>query len=181
MAEVTCPRCKGSGDVPAPGGSGITKCFACGGHGVIDEKDLAWKSKWATTSKVPEQTGKKTTKMVKTAGATKAPRSKATKLAVAPRADRGRTPLHQEASDGFLRGVQDLLDQGIDANVRDDDGRTPLHWPAYRGHVDIVRLLIVHGADVNAADNNGRTPLKMAAIANRTEIIDLLKEHGALE
>ena len=80
----------------------------------------------------------------------------------AARGNRGRTPLHREASDGFLRGVKELLESGADVNARDESGRTPLHWPAYRGHLEVVRLLCEHGADVNAADNDGRTPLRLA-------------------
>lgn len=184
MGEVTCPRCKGTGDIPAPGGHGVTKCFACGGRGIVDERDLAWVSKWAKEAKsvsrdIEEKTKAKTEK--KPAAAKKPARPAAPKATTVKPAviDNGRTPLHQEASDGYARGVQELLASGADVNARDNDGRTPLHWPAYRGHLEVVRLLIEHGADVNAADNSGRTPLKMATIGNHADVIALLEEHGA--
>ena len=198
MEEVKCPRCQGTGDIPAPCGQGAVMCFTCGGHGVIDAQDLAWKSKWAEQAKPARNASKEKKpvipkKSASTASAVKAPAKKAvktlsptaSKLAAAKQAaamlaeESGRTPLHLDASDGFLRGVQELLDRGADVHARDKDGRTPLHWPAYRGHLEVVRLLIEHGADINARENNGRTPLKMATIGNHTPVIEFLKEHGA--
>lgn len=180
MEEVMCPRCQGRGDIPAPSGKGVTKCFTCGGRGVINEQDLAWKSKWATESaeKVPVVTPKKAA--AKRVSKPKAPaKAKATASVIKPIDDQGKTPLHREASDGYLRGVQELLATGADVNARDADDRTPLHWPAYRGHLEIVKELIEHGADVNAADKNGRTPLKMATIGNHHDVMAYLTEHGA--
>lgn len=156
----------------------MTTCFACGGHGVIDKQDLAWKQKWAAGEQTPPPARKKKdTDMAKASGATRAPRKKAVKAAP-PVAETGRTPLHQEASDGFVRGVRELLEHGADVNARDNEGRTPLHWPSYRGHLEIVQLLCDHGADINAEDQDGRTPMKMATIGNRKEVITFLAERG---
>jgi len=156
-------------------------CFTCGGHGVIDKKDLDWKSKWAEGQ--PPERKRKGTGMRKTAVATKttvaakAPRKKIVKAEV-PVVETGRTPLHQEATDGFIRGVKELLDSGADVNARDNNGRTPLHWPSYRGHLEVVQLLCEHGADVNAEDNEGRTPMRMATIGKHQQVVDFLRDHG---
>jgi hypothetical protein len=200
MEEVKCPRCKGTGDIPGSGAHEVVLCFICGGHGVIDPQDLAWKRKWADQTKPALKAGSKTKTVMKAdsetntmnthtmSSAQKAAAKKASNVAVAKRAavdlaeeQTGRTPLHLDASDGFLRGVQELLAQGADANARDKDGRTPLHWPSYRGHLEVVRLLIEHGAEINARENQGRTPLKMAMIGNHAPVIDYLKECGAEE
>lgn len=184
MEDVTCPRCQGRGDIPAPSGKGVTKCFSCGGRGVIDKQDLEWKSKWAMESaeKAPTAQPKKAagTKRVAKPKAPAKAKTKAVASVAKPAEDlQGKTPLHREASDGYLRGVQELLDAGADVNARDADERTPLHWPAYRGHLEVVKALVEHGSDVNAADKNGRTPLKMAAIGNHADVVAYLTEHGA--
>jgi hypothetical protein len=200
MEEVKCPRCQGTGDIPGSAEHEKVLCFICGGHGVIDAQDLEFKRKWAEQTQANMKAGSKTKTVTKTnnettarnshilTSAQKAAAKKASNVAVAKRAavqlaeeQTGRTPLHLDASDGFLHGVQELLAQGADANARDKDGRTPLHWPAYRGHLEVVRLLIEHGADVNAREHNGRTPLKMAIIGNHPQVIDYLKECGAEE
>lgn len=188
MEEVRCPRCDSSGEIPSASGQGTTKCFVCGGGGYIDKQDLEWKSQWASTA-TPEPKAVKPTR--KRAGAAaekpvkeKAPRAKTTTTKVSSRSAakpielRGRTPLHMETSDGNLKQVCQLLEDGADPNARDDDGRTPLHWPSLRGHIEVVQALLEHGADVNARDNEGRTPLRMATIGNRAEIVELLREHG---
>lgn len=185
--EVKCPRCKGLGDIPAPGGAGMTHCHVCKGRGVINQRDYAWKSKWATTDEPESKPAARTTKAKavtaprepKAPKAPKAPRTPVVKPApVSARSDEGRSPLHAEASDGFVRGVRELLESGADVNARDANERTPLHWPAYRGFLEVVQLLVDAGAEVNARDSGGRTPLRMAIIGNRADVQEYLREHG---
>ncbi|KAJ6418974.1 hypothetical protein OIU84_029137 [Salix udensis] len=45
------------------------------------------------------------------------------------------------ASRGDVKGVEDLLDEGVDVNNIDLDGRTALHIAACEGHVEVVKLL----------------------------------------
>jgi len=90
----------------------------------------------------------------------------------------GKSQLHKDAADGYLKSVTQLVASGADVNARDAEARTPLHWPAMRGYTEIVQLLLEHGADPNAADKNGRTPLDMAKIGKHETIIALLREHG---
>lgn len=181
MGEVTCPRCNGLGDIKTPSGT-VTKCFSCGGHGVIEERDYSWKMKWTedtgSTIKSGEKTPKSKAKVKSTRAVTPKKAVTPVRKPAAPQEDLGRSPLHLAASDGYLRDVLALLENGAEVNARDNDGRTPLHWPCYRGHFEVVQALIAHGADVNATDRNGRTPIKMATIGNRPEIIALLEGHG---
>jgi ankyrin repeat protein len=46
------------------------------------------------------------------------------------------------ACKGEAKGVEDLLNKGIDVNSIDLDGRTALHIAAYEGHVKVVKLLL---------------------------------------
>lgn len=62
------------------------------------------------------------------------------------------------AEQNNLKKVKELLDKGLDPNIRDTDrGSTPLHWASTKGHIDIIEALINAGADVNAQTNKGRT------------------------
>lgn len=55
--------------------------------------------------------------------------------------------------------MQELLNNGTDANVRDNEGSTPLIYAAVNGYDSIVRMLIQHGAKINIKDNRGRSSL----------------------
>lgn len=61
------------------------------------------------------------------------------------------------ACKGDVKGVQDLLDEGIDLNSIDLDGRTALHIAACEGHVEVAKLLLNRKANVNARDRWGST------------------------
>ncbi|KAF8402413.1 hypothetical protein HHK36_013368 [Tetracentron sinense] len=58
---------------------------------------------------------------------------------------------------GDVRGVDDLLKEGIDVNSIDLDGRTALHIAACEGHVDVVKLLLSRKANIDARDRWGST------------------------
>jgi ankyrin repeat protein len=87
---------------------------------------------------------------------------------------KGGAVLSQFAGVGNARGVECLLDLGIDVGARfvEGDGyydvapeSTALHVAAWRARPAVVRLLIARGADVNAIDGKGRTPLMLAVRA----------------
>lgn len=58
---------------------------------------------------------------------------------------------------GDVRGVEDLLNEGIDVNSIDLDGRTGLHIAACEGHVEVVKLLLSRRANIDARDRWGST------------------------
>lgn len=56
-----------------------------------------------------------------------------------------------------VRGVEDLLNEGVDVNSIDLDGRTALHIAACEGHVEVVKLLLRRKANIDARDRWGST------------------------
>jgi len=58
---------------------------------------------------------------------------------------------------GDVKGVEDLLNEGIDVNSIDLDGRTALHIAACEGHVEVVKLLLSRRANIDARDRWGST------------------------
>ncbi|CAL1395709.1 unnamed protein product [Linum trigynum] len=61
------------------------------------------------------------------------------------------------ASRGDARGVEDLLNEGIDVNNIDLDGRTTLHIAACEGNAQVVKLLLSGRANIDAHDHWGST------------------------
>lgn len=58
---------------------------------------------------------------------------------------------------GDVKGVEDLLNEGIDVNSIDLDGRTALHIAACEGHAEVARLLLTRKANIDARDRWGST------------------------
>lgn len=81
--------------------------------------------------------------------------------------------------EGEIVAVKELLDNGIDVNLRDENGMTALIQASSQGHTDIVRLLLERGAAVNARTKDGWSALMEAALYDFTDIFKLLVEHGA--
>ena len=75
--------------------------------------------------------------------------------------------------------VRQLLDNGIDINLRDSTGNTALMWASQEGHNEIVELLLIEGADVNNIDLDGDTALMLASQEGHTDIMKLLLNSGA--
>ncbi|KAL6971887.1 Integrin-linked protein kinase 1 [Sarracenia purpurea var. burkii] len=80
---------------------------------------------------------------------------------------------------GDVRGVQDLLDDGIDVNSIDLDGRTALHIAACEGHVEVAKLLLSRKANIDARDRWGSTAAADAKYYGNVEIYNILKARGA--
>jgi ankyrin repeat protein len=76
-----------------------------------------------------------------------------------------------------IKGVRELLEEGINPNSCEDRARvTPLHFAAQNNALKIAKLLIAAGADIVAENKEGDTPLDIAVRANNREIIDLLRQ-----
>ncbi|XVF65877.1 hypothetical protein PTKIN_Ptkin09bG0286300 [Pterospermum kingtungense] len=73
---------------------------------------------------------------------------------------------------GDVKGVEDLLNEGIDVNSIDLDGRTALHIAACEGHVNVVTLLVSRRANIDARDRWGSTKTRRTpmTVANPREI-----------
>ena len=82
--------------------------------------------------------------------------------------------LAEFAGNGNTNGVRQLLDLGVDVNVRHAEGdpyfgvardSSALHAAAWRARPATVKLLLERGASVDAKDARGQTPLVLAARA----------------
>jgi ankyrin repeat protein len=87
---------------------------------------------------------------------------------------------------GNLKRVQELLDQGVDANAKDKDGVTALwkvalgdHGEKSRANVKVAKLLLDKGADPNVKDKIGRTALMWASVNGQVDFVRLLLDKGA--
>jgi ankyrin repeat protein len=78
---------------------------------------------------------------------------------VAAQEPNGSTAIFDAIREGDRQAVEQLLDNGADANLRDDEGATALMHAAAFATADLVALLLKRGADVNAADLSGATAL----------------------
>jgi ankyrin repeat protein len=65
---------------------------------------------------------------------------------------------------GDVKGVEDLLNEGIDVNSIDLDGRTALHIAACEGHVQVAKLLLSRKANLDARDRWGSTVISYFTI-----------------
>ena len=83
-------------------------------------------------------------------------------------------PIHIAAAKNDLAGMQTLLDNGADVNLRSGCGEheTALHVAARVGNHKMLQLLLERGADCNAMDHSYETPLHDAA--NRECILSLV-------
>ncbi|RYR64641.1 hypothetical protein Ahy_A03g010707 isoform C [Arachis hypogaea] len=80
---------------------------------------------------------------------------------------------------GDVKGVEDLLNDGIDVNSIDLDGRTALHIAACEGHVEVCALLLSRKANIDARDRWGSTAAADAKYYGNTEVYYMLKARGA--
>jgi ankyrin repeat protein len=70
--------------------------------------------------------------------------------------------------------IFDLLNWGVDVNIKGERFNYALTAAVSEGHEATVRLLLKKGADVNAKDKYGRTALQRAAGRGHEAIVQLL-------
>lgn len=87
--------------------------------------------------------------------------------------------LHEAVLQHDHKRIKELLEQGMDPNIRGNFGITALHWAVATGDIDAAKILLDHGADPNVGDRGGRTPLHWAVAAGFPDIVELLLERGA--
>ena len=106
-------------------------------------------------------------------------------LEVAEEADKQEAQLQKATLDGRTADLQQLLQSGVDANIRDANGETMLMLAANQGDLQSVKLLLSHGAQVNATtainkDGNGAlTALHAALRQDAVDVVDVLIKAGA--
>jgi ankyrin repeat protein len=81
---------------------------------------------------------------------------------------------------GDLKIIKEILDAGVDKDVRDALGATALHEAMFQPNFMVVKLLLDNGFDPNArTTRNGYTPLHIAVAANNVAAAKLLLQYGA--
>lgn|GEM_PF-2273627 len=76
--------------------------------------------------------------------------------------------------------IRQLVNTGIDVNIKDSDGWTALMLATFYGDNDkTVRLLIELGAELDVQNDDGETALMRTAIVNATNSAKLLISNGA--
>jgi len=83
----------------------------------------------------------------------------------------------EAAGKGNNARVAELLNQGVNVNLRGNDGNTPIMEAAYGGHLDTVKLLLDHGADLSAKKRDGATPI---TLTGDKDIIALFKNVSSM-
>ncbi|TKS67349.1 BRCA1-associated RING domain protein 1 [Collichthys lucidus] len=99
--------------------------------------------------------------------------------AVMKRNHKGETLLHLAAIKGDVEAVKELLDQGVDPNLKDNAGWTPLHEACNLGHLAVVEVLVSSGALLNTPGYKNDSPLHDAVRNGHTAIVKVLLQHGA--
>jgi len=76
--------------------------------------------------------------------------------------------------------VRELLEAGVDTDVRDALGATALHAATLQSNLVVVKLLLDHGFDPNVrASKSGNTPLHYAVASNNVGAARLLLQYNA--
>ncbi|MEA5094299.1 MAG: ankyrin repeat domain-containing protein [Sedimentibacter saalensis] len=89
------------------------------------------------------------------------------------------TAITEAVAESDVERVNELLNDGMYADVQDMDGWTPLMWAAQDGDVEIMNVLIQAGADPNMVDYYEETALIRAIYSQNVEAINLLLLSGA--
>lgn len=94
-------------------------------------------------------------------------------------AEEDATAITEAVAESDVERVNELLNDGMYADVQDMDGWTPLMWAAQDGDVEIMNVLIQAGADPNMVDYYEETALIRAIYSQNAEAINLLLLSGA--
>ena len=88
------------------------------------------------------------------------------------------TALHTACREGWLEGVEFLLQAGANPARRNKHGYTPLHSAAQSGQGPLVELLLAQGVDPKAVSDVGYAPLHVAAMASCGDAVRTLLAAG---
>jgi ankyrin repeat protein len=84
----------------------------------------------------------------------------------------------EKAAGEDTAAVKELLDLGVDVNMRGKDNNTPIMEAAFSGRLETVKLLLDHGADLSAKKNDGETVVSLGG--GHKEIVELFEDVSSL-
>ena len=84
--------------------------------------------------------------------------------------------LHYGASVAARPVVSQLLEAGVDPNLKTADGYSPLHFVT---DPELISLFVAAGADIEARSRDGQTPLHYAALFRGPAVVEALLDAGA--
>lgn len=93
--------------------------------------------------------------------------------------DDGNNALLRSVIENELVKTQELLDLGLDPNLKNIANDTPLIIGVRNNNIEVVKYLLMAGAEIEAVDNNKNTPLILAAQNGNVEICKVLMNSGA--
>lgn len=81
------------------------------------------------------------------------------------------------AGKGNTARVRELLDSGVNVNMRGPDRNTPVMEAAYAGHAETVKLLLERGADLSVKKRDGATA---RTLTSNSQVLEMFKNLDAL-
>jgi ankyrin repeat protein len=98
-------------------------------------------------------------------------------------------PLVKEIREKRIQSAENLINKGVDVNLKASNGFTPLMTACEYGYFDLAKQILAKGADINAVtgswqdgygeEHNGDSALTMALHNNQMEIATWLVNNGA--
>jgi ankyrin repeat protein len=90
--------------------------------------------------------------------------------------------LIENAREGNLDQVLELLGKGAGLNGKDEYGNTPLICASWNGHMEVVRVFLNEdGVDVNVKGEFDNTALIWASLKGHSEVIRALLSHYGVD
>jgi ankyrin repeat protein len=80
---------------------------------------------------------------------------------------------------GYAAELEELIAQGLPANLTNDKGDTLLILASYHGHRDAAAMLLRRGADPDRHNDRGQTALAAAAFKGDERVVAALLDGGA--
>ena len=84
--------------------------------------------------------------------------------------------LVKTVNQGKTAEVQNLLEQGVNPNIRVAHGQTLLMIAVQKGYLSIAKLLLENGANIAAVDHNGKTAILLARETQQVEMVKFLND-----
>lgn len=93
----------------------------------------------------------------------------------------GSSELHLASHLGLTKLVAELVEEGVNPDIKDANGVTPLVLAAVQGNVNVAKFLIEAGASVNSVDNTGCSVLYKATDLYQVAFVQLLVEQEDID